>query len=246
MKRKNSIKRFWILLGLVLLPLLSGLAQPQQADSLLPQPPHWQQRHFSEQTLQELQEDRSMDYALAKADDNWWDRFKRWLGYKISQMLDQASGNGFMDTLFYVFCIGAGIFIVVRFLDIDLSSLLHRKAAGTTLVVGEGLTENIHELNFDTEIQQAVAGEDFRRAVRLLYLASLKQLADGGHIRWEPGKTNQQYQQEVKAAALGASFGRLGYYFEWAWYGDFPVSSATYQEVEQEYQEFSKKLEVPA
>ncbi|EMR02498.1 DUF4129 domain-containing protein [Cesiribacter andamanensis] len=263
MKSRNSTKPplgllLVVLLGLCWYPLFGQAppvqARPDSSISMSPlqesQPetaaPAWQRRQFSEQTLAELEEDGDMDYALAKADEGAWDRFKRWLAYKLAEVLGGASDSGLLGALFYAFCIAAGLFIVIRFLDIDLSSLLHRKAAATPIQAPEGLTENIHALNFEAEIATAVQREEYPRAIRLVYLAALKRLSDGGHIRWEPGKTNRQYQQEVQAADISTHFTRLGYYFEWAWYGNFPVDKGVFEQVQQEWVQFSRKAGVAA
>jgi hypothetical protein len=248
MKKKNSISTpYWLL---VLLLLLAGqpLAAQPPADSTTVPAPAWTARSFSPETLAALEKDGQLDYALVRSEgDSLLDRFKRWLAHRLSAVLGGASDSGLMDILFYLFCIGAGLFLVIRFLDIDLSSLLHRKAAtAAPITLPEGISENIHELDFDAELAAAAQSEAWARAVRLLYLSALKNLADGEHIRWEPGKTNQQYQQEVQQPELRRHFGRLGYYFEWTWYGDFPVDEALYLQVRQEWDAFRRKVGIAA
>ena len=82
--------------------------------------------------------------------------------------------------------------------------------------------------------------------MRLVYLATLKRLTDAGELKWEPGKTNSQYQRELKSPGFAAPFASLGYYFEYAWYGDFPVDEPLFRQVEQTYHQFTRQLEVKA
>lgn len=258
MKKKNSIKLLLrlllsLLIVMALLPLLAkaqpmlgqSLQETQRVDSLK-QEPVWQERRFSAEKLQELQEDGSLTYEIATAEDNWWSRLKRWFIIKLSEMFSGASRAGVLDWIVYIICIGAGVFLIFRFMDIDLTALVQRRAARLAVGVHEGISENIHALDYEQELQIAVQQKEFKRAVRLLYLASLKRLSDKGLVRWEPGKTNRQYQRELRSADRGKHFASLGYFFEYAWYGDFPVNEQLYQQVEQEYQQFCKQVEVKA
>ena len=244
MKKKSNTN----ILPLLLLFLLSSLLPlwAQQPTAIKKQEPQWQERKFSEEKLQELKEDGRLDYPVVKVEDSWWTKFKRWFFMHLSEFFGGASRSGLLEIIIYAVFIGAGIFIIFRFLDIDLASMVKRSPAATPMHMREGITENIHELNFEQEISQAVQQQNFKKAVRLVYLASLKRLTDAGLLKWEPGKTNSQYQRELKSAGFIKSFGSLGYYFEYAWYGDFPVDEQLYRQVEQTYQQFSQQLEVKA
>ena len=204
----------------------------------------WQAREFSPEKLQQLEEDNALVYPVAAAEEGWWARFKQWFFAKLYDLLGNSARSGLLDILFYLFCLGAGIFIILRLLDIDLSSLVQRRAVVAPINVGEGIAENIHAMDFDKELALARQQRDYQRAIRLLYLASLKRLADAGLVRWEAGKTNGQYQRELKAAALKEHFASLGHYFEYAWYGEFPVNELLYEQAAAEYQQFRKQLEM--
>lgn len=249
MKKKNSIRL--LPLGLLLLVIAGMLlaACPLQAqptpDSLV-QEAQWQQRSFSSETLRRLQEDADLEYPVVVAEDGWWSRLKYWFFTKVFEAIGGVSGSRALDIMMYLFCIAAGIFIILRFLDIDLTTLVQRRARIVPVGRVEGLSENIHVLDFDQEIARAVQQQEYKRAVRLVYLAALKKLSDAGVVRWEPGKTNRQYQLELKDPASKQQFARLGYFFEWAWYGDFPVDEPLFQQVAQEYRQFCKQLEVRA
>ncbi|AHM60626.1 hypothetical protein D770_11845 [Flammeovirgaceae bacterium 311] len=243
-KKSNTKPLLHVLLYLlmVLVPLFA-FAQPDSTSAALREP-QWEERYFSAEKLQELQEDDRLVYEIEVAEDDSWGRIKRWFFTKLSQLFGGASSSGLLDGMVYVVCIGAGIFIIFRFLDVDLTSLVQRRAVAPSIGVNEGITENIHALDFEKEIGSAVEQQEFKRAVRLLYLASLKRLADAGLIRFEPGKTNRQYQRELRSPQCSSRFASLGHVFEYAWYGDFPVNEQLYQQAEQEYRELSKLVEV--
>lgn len=59
-------------------------------------------------------------------------------------------------------------------------------------------TDNIYEYDFDKEIVEARRARDWSLTVRLVYLQTLRRLADGGVIAWRPSKTPTQYSREVR------------------------------------------------
>ena len=250
MKKRSSIKPvpkclLFLLMSILLLPGHPLLAQAP-GDSLQ-QKAGWQQRSFSPEKLQQLQKDEDLEYPVAVAEDGWGSKLMEWFSRWLSEVLGETSDTGLLKVLMYLFFVGAGLFLITCFLDIDITSLVRRKAAAVPISsIGEGITENIHALDFEQEIKQAVAQQDYRKAVRLVYLASLKRLSDAGLVRWEPGKTNRQYQLELKDPAFKNQFSSLGYFFEYAWYGDFPVNEPLYQKVAAEYRQFCKQVEAAA
>jgi hypothetical protein len=104
------------------------------------------------------------------------------------------------------------------------------------------LDENIHEMNFDSLIAEAVAKHDFRTGIRLLFLKGLKILADKNFVQWEHGKTNHDYLAELKKDELKNGFIELNYYFEYTWYGNFSVNYETFKKVQQIFTDWSGRI----
>lgn len=217
---------------------LSLLAQPER------QPVRWQARSFSEEKLAELEQDERLKYPKAKVEDSWWTKFKAWFFMKLAELFSGASRNGLLEIIVYFLCAGLGAYLIFRFLDIDPTSFMKRSSANSMAGMRSGLAEDIHAVDFEKEIAAAVQQQEYKKAIRLLYLASLKQLTDSGLLHWEPGKTNSEYQRELRTTRFTAHFSSLGYYFEYAWYGDFPVNEQLYQQVARTYHQFKEQLEV--
>lgn len=91
--------------------------------------------------------------------------------------------------------------------------------------------ENIHELNFTEEIELAVGQDDYRKAVRLVYLYALKLLSDHEIIEWRPSKTNHDYQYEIQNKLFQQKFVTLSFYFEYIWYGEFKADLQQFKEM---------------
>lgn len=251
MTKTNIIKALLLFLCWLCLCLPAALASgtekasgSHQTDSLsageenLPQV-----RHISGERLQELRDDAAMDYYLASPDDNLWVMFRNWLYLQFLRLFGSAGALSVLAIIVYILCLVALVFVVLRLLNVDLSGLLmngKRKA----VVRDEALDpeEDIHEIDFQAAISEALQKQEYNKAIRLLYLSALKALSDREHIRWQPGKTNYQYQQELQQSELQAPFQQLGQVFEWAWYGNFQVGEAQYRRAEQYYQQLGRQL----
>ena len=107
---------------------------------------------------------------------------------------------------------------------------------GTREVLGEILADGVHP---DQLVEQAgrLAGEqDFRTAIRLIYLATLIHLADLGMITLHPAISNRDYLQSLRHEEEMASlFVHLTVRFEEAWYGNLPTGQADFEDCRQSY-----------
>ena len=102
--------------------------------------------------------------------------------------------------------------------------------------------ENIFEIDYDAQIGKAMAASDFRLAIRLHYLQLLKDLAQNGAIRYSQGLTNSAYVMQLQDKPYGPQFFRITRSFEYAWYGQFPVSAEAYSALENEFSNLRSRL----
>lgn len=200
-------------------------------------------RTVGEETLKTLNADEDMDYHLASPEDNILVQARNWIFLQLIRLFGTQGASKSIEIIIYIICFLVLAYAILRLLQVDLSSLFSaRNRRSVTVPEEEGDPENIHETDFRAAIAEALKAQEFNKAVRLLYLSALKELAAGEHIRWQPGKTNYQYQQELKAPHLQDPFRQLGHFFEYAWYGDFRIGEGQYKQAEGIYQAFHQNL----
>ncbi len=102
--------------------------------------------------------------------------------------------------------------------------------------------EDIATIDFPAEIDQAVVQADYRKAIRLLYLYSLRILSDKKYIEWRPSKTNYDYVIELRHENNRNQFQEILYYFEYVWYGDFHAEKIHYDSMAKVFFELKKNL----
>lgn len=203
---------------------------------------HIDQKSFNNTQLEAFKADKDFQYKeLSQAGLSWWDRFKLMIGLWLSQLFSAGGGSPFLKILIYTLCALAVIYVVLKLLKIDIRHIFYRSARKSRLQY-HSIDDDIHAMDFDTLIKQAVSNNNFREAVRLIYLAALKQLSDHDHLHWKIGKTNHEYMDELSGTAFKEEFDQLSYYFEYSWYGQFTVSRTLYADVSKKYQSLTDKI----
>ena len=180
----------------------------------------------------------------------WLDEFISWIGDKLRHLIPGLSGNqsgansGKLRALIYSLL--AGVALVLGWLLWQV--LRHRRRAVATSAVAiaaPAVELNSPELQADQQpldewlqlARACMAHQEFRLALRALYLASLAYLADRSLISIARGKSNQDYARELRRKARGkpellAVFAQNMGVFERTWYGMYDVDLGTVQQFE--------------
>jgi hypothetical protein len=210
-------------------------------------------RHFSGAALDKYRSQPEFQYQKTEISTSAWTRFWRWFWHWLHSLfqIKHAKGRpsvGFvyviLKILEYAFIIGAVcliVFFAFKMAGIDLSFLFRRRSRAVPIPYTESL-ENIHDINFDDAIEEAINKHNYRLAVRLLYLKCLKQLSDASLIKWQPEKTNNSYLNELADTDQKAIFNSLTRRFEYVWYGEFPIDGQAFSRINLQFQEFKSKI----
>jgi hypothetical protein len=199
-------------------------------------------RLFPEESVRQLREDESLDYREPPTvAESLWDRFLRYIGELISDMINSATETSWGQLFSYFLGVVLLVVIILLILRVDAFKVLYsaNNAPTTKYNVFE---ENIHEMDFDREIEAAVNLKDYRRGVRLLFLYALKLLSDRNYIAWEQGKTNHDYVAEVREETLRKWLHQLSFYFDYAWYGNFVISKQMFEKVNNIFSDWRDRI----
>lgn len=203
------------------------------------------ERSIPPEIIEQYRADEDFDYRYGYQQTiSFWDQLWGWILQQLSKLFGEVNFSFPIDWLLYIFCAAMIIFAVLRLMGVNISGLFNRQDQGSGMDVQDILDEDIHELNFEEEISKAKQEQDYRRAVRLLYIYSLKKLTDHSLMEWHPGKTNADYQRELQGSDLQQDFRSLSIYYEYAWYGEFPVDAALYEKVNALHQSIDHQLSV--
>jgi len=208
-------------------------------------------RYFSKDSLSNYRKQPEFKYETTKTTQSWWARFWHWFWRWFVHLFDflkvsKTTGPSmriFLTVLKYVFIalgLGALTFLVFKLIGIDIN--MFRRAPRSANIAYSELLENIHDIDFDDEIEKAASQQNYRLAVRMLYLKCLKQLNDASLIKWQPEKTNSAYIGELSNTSRQTDFKLLTRQFEYVWYGEFAIDGNAYRSIHVMFQSFNKNV----
>jgi hypothetical protein len=198
-------------------------------------------RNFSSSTADPYKKDIDFQYERQIVDTpSLWERFWQWFWNKYDDMVSTEAGRITMKVFYWVLGIGAVAFFVFKVTGMNRISLFASQSQQNPAYTIED--ENIHDISFDTAIQQALQEGNYRLAIRLLYLQSLKILSDKNLIIWQLNKTNTDYFREISRAELKQQFKNVTHAFEYTWYGNLAIGKDEFTEMKEEFMNFQKQL----
>jgi hypothetical protein len=206
-------------------------------------------RNFNKSALKVYTKQPEFQYQETTTDISWWTRFWRWFWNWIGHLFSFGSKHStawgllwqIIELLLLLSGVAAVVFVIFKSQGINILAMFRRKSATASIPYSE-FFEDINEINFDAEIENAIAKHNYRFAVRLLYLRCLKRLSDSGLIEWQIDKTNSTYINELTNQDQREAFGMLTRQFEYVWYGEFLIDGQVYKNINSSFQDFNKRV----
>lgn len=160
-----------------------------------------------------------------------------WISRLVEEILQKIFGSRFAEQYTEAILIGIGILILALLVWFVYKKnpglFMHSRKGALPYTVEE---DTIYGVDFEKGISVALSRRDYREAVRLLYLQTLKQLSDEKRIDWQFYKTPTQYIYEVKTPA----FKQLTNQFLRVRYGNFEATEALFSTMQSLQEEIKK------
>jgi len=227
----------------------------EQDEEEMPEtPPFTASRHFnnfdtatfrsvSDSVSTALKKQKSFEYAN---DPEYWIKEKPEHVQRGENFLDSLV-RFFMKpavrALIYLLLIALAIFLIIKVVIVNKLYIFGSTAKKTIRKDTDNETELTDE-DFDDKINQALARNDQRLAVRYLYLKTLQLLDKKGWIRLHAQATNYTYKSQVNHYAKGKEFGFLSSVYEHVWYGNFQLTPQQFDIVLRNFTHFQSALKV--
>lgn len=199
-------------------------------------------RNFVPAAINKYKSDPAFKYErIVEPPRSLWHRFWEWFWQKVAEIIGSEEGGRAVNIILILLATGILVFFIFKLTGMSNAGLFGKKNAGNKLDYSIH-DENIHEIDFESAISEAIENKKFRFAVRLLYLQSLKHLTDRRLINWQLNKTNVTYVQELKGNSYQQSFRDLTFQFENNWYGDIPIEENEFHQVRNLFIQFNRQL----
>lgn len=157
-----------------------------------------------------------------------------------SRFFEGGNASGIMKFIIIVLAVVV-VALLLRSL-LGLNKPKNKKIKKVQAIDLERIEENIHEANLDDFIRQALEQQNFALAIRLYYLAILKELSLKNTIHWKKDKTNKDYLREMRQSDLFGDFRELTAIFERVWYGESPIQAREFHQLEPRFRRMIQQI----
>ena len=146
--------------------------------------------------------------------------------------VNQIDGKALARTLLFLLGLILVVFVLYRLIGGN-AVLTNRGIERRKPVRLEDIETNLQEADVESFLDKAIREGQHRLAIRLYYLAIIKQLAQKGYIQWKKEKTNGQYLRELRQRQYPKTkdFRDATRIFERVWYSTLPFDGGQFKEV---------------
>ena len=172
-----------------------------------------------------------------------WGRFWDWLTNLIFGKADADTKQN-LQTIFIWALALVGLAIVVwLFTSTQFTSFLKGTTKSSAFNFSD-VGEDISTIDFTARIKKAIEDNDYRLAVRWLYLKQLFLLNEKNKISYQQFKTNIDYTHELTNTAHQTDFKAISRIYDYVWYGKYDITLSKFSAVELEFKHFENGLDV--
>jgi Domain of unknown function (DUF4129) len=150
--------------------------------------------------------------------------------------------NSWFRTLAWFIIIGGFVAVLLWYLAGSNVRLFQRKPRTLEEIMESEVSDNIFDINYQKEIEKAIHENNYRVAIRLMFLRALRNLAQKNVIHYKQEQTNFDYLMQLHSTAYYKDFFRLTRHYEYAWYGQFEVSNSSFTIIKKEFENFDRQF----
>jgi hypothetical protein len=182
------------------------------------------------------------DPKNTEAEETIFDRiFQRFLEGLGNSVIKEDQRN-WWNIFFIILAIVLIVFIALRITNTGFNTIFSGKSRASEPIDATAKDVDIHAIDFEQQIIDAKKRNDYRLAVRLWFLRTLKQLTDANHIHWKADKTNTDYVHELTNTKHVYGFREVALIYDHIWYGEFPVDGEVYNQAEDRFRSFYQSI----
>ncbi|MDB5205043.1 MAG: hypothetical protein JWR72_118 [Flavisolibacter sp.] len=165
-----------------------------------------------------------------------------WYANLVPVKKKEAGNQSGINNLLWILIVVSFIAVVIWYLASSNLQLFRQTPEKILEEEQSEITEDIFMVNYDKEIAKAVDTKNYRLAVRLWYLRTLKELSQRNIINYGHEKTNSDYLAGLSGSRYYPDFFRLTRNFEYTWYGGFPLSEEGFIMMQKDFAGFKSSL----
>jgi len=198
----------------------------------------------SESKREQFRNDLDLQYDVeARNDVGWLQRLKYWFNRQMRKLFGNSnvrSGWSLMRVLALLAVSGLAVYVLWK---MRLNRVFSESPRSSMKMSFEEIEENLLDVDIDERIDRAVKSGQYRKAVRLYYLKTLKLMTGEELIDWEINKTNSDYRYELRGSGFEGGFDEITSVFDYVWYGEFPIDKSSFEGFKKSFVQFHKNIQ---
>lgn len=184
---------------------------------------------FSDKAYSDIKSDKD---PFVKNEPGFWD----WLMRKLFGE-ENENADGVLWTVRILFILFFLFILVLILYKSGFRNPFRKKPLSTTNIYAD-IGSDIHDIDLDKLIENALKENNFRLAIRFEFLKVLKHLDAEGKIAWANYKTNRDFYNELQLAEDRRNYLELATLFEKFWYGEFIPDQNDHALADQTFRKF--------
>jgi hypothetical protein len=202
---------------------------------------------FDQEKLESYKADDDFDYTEKAEQSNWWTDFKEWLNAQWQKLF----GENYNPDSFWFLLLSKLPYLIIPLAFVLLVWFLARSNPGNQImrqhnrskVILSEEEELLMKRDLESLAEEAMSNEEYRPAIRYLYLHCIKRLDMKRIISYANDKTNYEYVKEIKVDELARIFKSLTLSYEQIWYGHMVFDMVYFEKYKKQYQGFHNILD---
>ena len=169
-----------------------------------------------------------------------------WYANEVFKKKQQSQGKSFTShpifqmLLWLAIIAGFATFLIMYLSNSNVG--LFRKSSNIAVEEDNVNTDDIFAINYQREIDKAVSMDNYRLAVRLMFLRLLKNLSDNNIIQYKQDSTNFDYLLQLQSTSIYADFFKLTRNYVYSWYGQFEIDKEKFAVIKNDFDRFERKI----
>lgn len=196
-------------------------------------------RSVPDTTVNRLKTAKEFEYAN---DPEYWIKKKEEQKESrgIGSFLEWLFGSAAVKTVMYLLLTAILLYTIYRI--IVNNNLFYVSAKKRKEIIDEEADGEMQDDILEEKIADAIRNKEYRKAVRYLYLKTLRGMDAKGWIQYHAQATNYEYLNQIGTRSVAPEFGFATQVYEYVWYGGFELSEEQFTKVYMNYQKINNAL----
>ena len=192
-------------------------------------------RTVPDSVAERMKQEKEFAYAN---DMSYWKQEEPRKRNGLERFFSALSNSTALKVILYSMLIAAIIYILYQVMVVN-NFFIFSRGRKSRLAGDASDDKSMHE-NLDEKIKEAIDNNNYRQAIRYMYLKTLKVLSDDNVITLHAKSTNQDYiRQMYKHDHLG-QFRQLTRIYEYVWYGEFDPTETQFEIIRTNFNRFNQ------